>query len=690
MVSNGESITSTSEDGSFSLEINPEVDRHVFVTVPGGFRADTGFSKEVVDLASGPGLLEFELEPFAPSGSRHFTFAHITDTHVGLKGGTTTPPDRLQNDLAAVMDDSSPDLVVASGDLTQWGNPDQLRAVATAAEILSCPWFPMFGGHDGNYERLSGTTAEEMAGMKRTGAWEKIRALTSDLPDESFTHNFEQLFGPPYYSFDWSEWHFVLFPNEAFFSSTDEKRKGQWLWSDIGHQPDGRAVAVVVHIPPSSEFLDRLEQAGVKLVLHGHWHSSKVMSWGAMTVAAAPPLCFGGLDTSPRGYHRIDFEGSTFQLERRILSFRGIHINRDAGPGLRWECKLPGHTHRAAPVRCGESILASIQNPRFPGASGVACVDDVTGSMTWFLETENVISNRVAIDQTGTRGVAVSLTGSVIVFETASGSVIWTAKLPNHPFRWLHPPPLIVGDQVIAGGRAGYGCWDLQGGTKIWYHKLGEEDKWPSFSGPVAWEELLILAMGDGLEAIDLRTGERIWHRPINISQRFSSPVLVGDRVVHGGDWNKLSSRGEEPAGLVVLDAATGEEIWNRNILEAGYATGLTANKELIFASTPHGEVQAYDIESSELCWRYATGDSRLDVIPYMRDGSCLLADPVVKNGEVMISGCDGVVVVLDAKTGSVRQSIELGSGITSPVCPLDDGFCVATFDGHLFRFGQI
>jgi outer membrane protein assembly factor BamB/predicted MPP superfamily phosphohydrolase len=687
-VSNGEFISSSADDGSFRMEIRPEVDRHLFVTVPSGFRPGSDYYKSTGDIGLDSTPVRFMLEPFDASARECFTCAHITDLHVGLSGATQTPPETLRRDFSGLMRESLADLVIASGDLTQWGDPDQLSAVAETADVLPCPWFPLFGAHDGNSERLAGTSREEMDELRRLRKWDVIRSLVPETPNESWTRNFEAVFGPPWYSFDWGRWHFAMFPNEEMHSPVDEERKARWLWADLELHAENRAIAVIVHQPPPPDFLDRLEHAGVRLVLLGHWHSAKVFRWGGMTVAAAPPFCFGGLDTSPRGYHRIDFDGDSFQMERRVLVAGGTNTNRSAGPGPRWECRLPGQMHRAAPVRCGDHVLASTQNPVVPGSSGVACVDADSGAIRWFLETDNAVPNRVALDSSGIRGVAVSVTGEVCVFESASGTVCWKVRLPHYPYRWIHPAPLVVGDRVIGGGRAGYGCWDLQSGEESWYHELGSEDKWPSFSGPIAWGGLLILAAGDdGLEAIDIRTGTRVWHRPLVISHRYCSPVVVGDRVVHGGDRSDLYGRVGDPAGLVVLEAETGEVIWNRMVLESRYPSGMAATEESIFVSTPDGEVQAYEMETSQLRWRHATGESRLDAIPYRRDVASLHADPVVMGDELVIGGCDGVVVVLDVRTGAVRRTYTVGTAVTSPVCALDDGFCAGSFDGTLYRF---
>ena len=74
---------------------------------------------------------------------------------------------------------------------------------------------------------------------------------------------------------------------------------------------------MVVHTPPSTDFLDALGRYNMGILLHGHWHSSKAFSHSGIGTMATPPLCFGGTDTTPRGYRLLDFEGEdvTFSLK---------------------------------------------------------------------------------------------------------------------------------------------------------------------------------------------------------------------------------------------------------------------------------------------------------------------------------------------------------------------------------------
>ena len=228
----------------------------------------------------------------------------------------------------------------------------------------------MFGGHDGNQERFGDLTVEALVELKHKRELAKIQEILKAREGTTFTRNYEQVLGPAYYSFDRGGRHFVLYPNEEnFFSPADRKRKEDWLWADLALQPVDREVVVFLHKPPSAAFLTALGRYSVRLVLHGHWHSSKVFLHGRIVVAATPALCFGGIDTRPRGYRLVKFREEDLQSELKPLrrsggaSRPGDEGWDEAGRGLRllWAHQLPVGLHRAAPVRSGD---------RIPGESG--------------------------------------------------------------------------------------------------------------------------------------------------------------------------------------------------------------------------------------------------------------------------------------------------------------------------------
>ena len=156
LVSNGERIVQTDEEGRYALAVEPEAHRFVFVTVPDGFRAISGFYSPTRHWTDAQEGVDFWLAPAPERAAREFTLVQITDTHVVTEGDMLTSAEVLAESLQQLVREADPDMIVASGDLTNRGELAELSRFREAVETVSTPVFPLFGGHDGNEETLRG------------------------------------------------------------------------------------------------------------------------------------------------------------------------------------------------------------------------------------------------------------------------------------------------------------------------------------------------------------------------------------------------------------------------------------------------------------------------------------------------------------------------------------------------------
>lgn len=667
LVSNGEQIVQTDEEGRYALAVEPEAHRFVFVTVPDGFRATSRFYSSTQNWMGAHDGVDFRLESALERAAREFTLVQITDTHVVTEGDMLTSGEVLAEALQQLVREADPDLIVVSGDLTNRGELAELSRFREAQETVSTPVFPLFGGHDGNEERYAGGSA-----------------------DNTFTRNFEAVLGPSYYSFDWGGRHFAFYPNEqSFFSLADQERKEVWFWRDLELQPADREIVVVVHTPPPVSFLEALSRYNVRLVLHGHWHSSKVFSYKEMVVAATPPFCFGGIDTSPRGYRVARFGEEGAEVELCAHKSTGVSsLSEDTQEEiafdemelcLRWEQQLPGGLHRAAPVSAGDRLLLSLWDEGYPTRSGVCCIEVGSGDLAWHARTDATVKNSVAVDD----GIcaAVSVTGRVHALEETSGRLLWHANLTGYPERWIYTSPVIADGTLYAGAKAGYAAFDLKTGEQQWYVPVEDSDNWACYASPQVYEDLLILLVQRrGLMALNRQSGNVLWEQQIGVEYPYPTPVVAGDLLVSGGDSSHLTA----------LRAISGEVVWDKPILPAGYPTGLLVRDGLIYATTPEGEALCFDFNSGALLWRFQTEDSLLDMVPYRRGVRSILAAPVNFDDCLLISGCDGCLYALDAVSGECRWRSAFGSPITAPPCVCGEGLFVGTYDGRIFYFERV
>lgn len=707
-VSNGEHVVRTDAAGRYALEISPGGHRFVFVSVPDGFRPGEGFYRSTIGWTREQRGVDFDLKPTPEQGHRPFSMAHISDTHVVLDEGQIQG-ETLSQDLRQLEREAHPDLIVASGDLTDWGTLEELEQFDAAIKGVSTPVLPMFGGHDGNHERFGDLTVDELVALKHRREYAKIEEILKQREGEPFTRHYERVLGPPYYSFDRGRWHFVLYPNEDnFYPVRDRKRKEDWLWADVSQQPRDRRIVVFLHKPPSIPFLNALSRYRVKLVMHGHWHSSKVFTRDGIVVAAVPPLCFGGLDTRPRGYRLVEFREEDFEFRLKPLVRTASPQPREdnesisfdeTGNGLRllWTHRLPVGLHRAAPVRSGDRILVSLADEGFPAQNGVACVDARSGALAWRVSTDTAVKNSVAItrasgsadDGTGLCA-AVSVAGRLYVIETDSGCVRRTADLPGFPERWIYASPVIDGETVYAGGKAGMGAYNLITGARQWYAEIEGGDGWPCYASPRVFGDLLILLVQRrGLMALDKRNGKVVWERTLGVENPYARPVVDGGLVVTGSGAPALHWYGGEPARLAVLNASTGAVVWNRAVLPSRYPTGLAVRDDRLYATTPDGKALCFELQSGALLWRFQTGNDLIDMVPARREVRSIFATPVIYKDCLLICGGDGCVYILNARTGACVSRTDLGAPIVAAPCLTEDGFCVGACDGMLYCFAE-
>ena len=667
LVSNGEQIVQTDGDGRYALVVESEAHRFVFVTVPDGFRATSGFYSSIRNWIDAQDGVDFWLESAPERAARQFRLVQITDTHVVTEGEMLTSGEVLAESLQRLVREAGPDLIVVSGDLTNRGELAELSRFREAQETVSTPVFPLFGGHDGNEERHEGGSA-----------------------DNTFTRNFEAVLGPSYYSFDWGGRHFAFYPNEqSFFSPEDQERKEVWFWRDLELQPADREIVVVVHTPPPVSFLEALSRHNVRLVLHGHWHSSKVFSYKEMVVAATPSFCFGGIDTSPRGYRVARFGEEGVEVELCAHKSTGVSLPSEDTPvevsldeiglRLRWEQQLPGGLHRAAPVQAGDQMLLSLRDEGYPARNGICCIEVGSGDLAWHARTDTTVKNSVAVDD----GIcaAVSVTGRVHALEASSGRLLWHANLPGYPDRWVYTSPVIAEGTLYAGAKAGYAAFDLKTGEQQWYVPVEDSDNWACYASPQVYEDLLFLLVPRrGLMALDRQSGDVVWEQQIGVEYPYPTPIVSEDLLVSGGDSSHLTA----------LRAISGEVVWDKPILQSSYPTGLLVWDGRIYATTSEGDALCFDFNSGALLWRFQTGGDLLDMVPYRRGVQSILAAPVHFEDCLLVCGCDGCLYALDAASGECRGCAAFGSPITAPPCVVEGGLFVGTYDGRIFYFERV
>ena len=311
LVSDGCRVVATDSQGEYSLPVGNDSGRFVFITTPRGY-----WTERFYHLPA-PGSLDFSLQ--ACEQPDQFDFVFMADLHLARSGPSI---EKFKASLAEINRlDPQPAFILSQGDICLQGGlgPKYVESIKTAQ-------MPVRNG-PGNHEMM--------------------------LKHEDPRDDFERLFGPTYYSFDWGPAHVIVLdgnkplPDEKgawkAVHGAVEGSELTWLKADLEAQPEGKPIIVGVHIPivttyperrPNSPDMapywevtnhkaltDLLAKHGVQLVLQGHMHENERITVGGVEYAETISLSGSwwnggtgferGVDGTPRGYRIVTVNGST-------------------------------------------------------------------------------------------------------------------------------------------------------------------------------------------------------------------------------------------------------------------------------------------------------------------------------------------------------------------------------------------
>ena len=329
LVSDGCRVVRTDSRGAYELPLGRDSGRFVFVTCPRGFWTDKFFVP--LETATRIRRADFVLHPMDQPD--RFDFVFITDMHI---------------------------------DDRRWGIP---KFRASLREIGSLKPVPAFLWAQGDICLQGGAGAEylECLGLLkipvRNGAGNHEMLLEHENPRDEF----ERLFGPTYYSFDWGAVHCIVLdgnkpvPRQKGWKAVHGTIEGSelaWLQVDLAAQPEGKAIVVGVHIPIISTYPERRRQSPqdapyweitnngvltelfsryhVRCVFQGHMHENERITIQGVEYVESISLSGSwyrsgpgferGVDGTPRGYRVVSVDGT--RISHRYRSSGESYVNR--------------------------------------------------------------------------------------------------------------------------------------------------------------------------------------------------------------------------------------------------------------------------------------------------------------------------------------------------------------------------
>ena len=321
----------------------------------------------------------------------------------------------------------------------------------------------------------------------------------------------------------------------------------------------------------------------------------------------------------------------------------------DARTGAQvWKADLRGRSRRDTVAYGGGLAVSEGKLIVTSGYRFVAQLNADTGAVLWRTQTEQPIHAAPTIS--GGRVFVVSIDNTLLTFDFATGDEGWTYQALSEPARILAASsPAVSGDTVVAA----FGSGELvalraANGNDLWNEALSRASRTNALSEirdiagrPVIYQGDVIAVSHSGvMSSTDLRTGQSRWSLPITA---ITTPWVAGD-VIYVVD---------RAGRLYCLARETGLAYWVRDLGEGREKRGFLPT----FGRS---------------------SDSRTAV------EKPVWSSPILASGRILLASNSGELVAVNARTGEVERSVNLGESVTVGPIAVGDSVYFVTDEARL------
>jgi len=359
----------------------------------------------------------------------------------------------------------------------------------------------------------------------------------------------------------------------------------------------------------------------------------------------------------------------------------------------------------STPLVCGGRVYAALCTLDPPDSYGaVVCLDAATGQRVWEVDMKDTTRDfggffsSPALTADGKslvigQGLHPDYDSELVCIDTDTGTVKWLINCPLH----IESSPAIAGDIVVVGAGAvedpkthrpkphsdpakdrnpGYVfAARVSTGKVIWKHPVNDPESSPAIADGVVYigsgfggSAVTALLLTENDEPPNAAgNGREIWKTPTPFPAT-GAVTLTDDLVLVGCGNGDYVFQAPNPAGAVMaLDKKTGRVRWTQRMGD-GVLGPIAVAGQTAIVPVRSGEIVALDLaaedQASRVRWRTVA-----------RRGSRVLAGTAFTGTHVYLVTHDGYLVVLDAETGEVIESVyvngepgEMGMSIASPL----------------------
>lgn len=617
------------------------------------------FSKCILKFA----LLSFLFVFTTNAQKKAFSFAHISDTHIGT--------DKADQDLLLTIEDinNNPDIefVVHTGDVTEFGSDDELYLAKKLLDKLKKPYYIVPGNHDSKWS-------------------------------ESGCNTFVKVFGSECFSVEKNGFLFVGLasgPNMRMSPGQIPREHLQFLKNVLEKNKKKQLPVISLNHYPLDpglnnwyEVIDLLKTQNVQAHLMGHGHANKIYDFEGI------PGVMGRSNLRADKHKAIKVDGAAYNIAR-VENNKLTYTERRSGnisfPSWGFIELKNHHFNKDTTVYKRPDFSINLK------ATGVKVV--------WEHQFPSDIGAGVAIHNT--IGVVATTNGEIIAMDTKNGQQLWVYKTNGKVFS----TPAIQDNVVVVGSSDNsiYGL-NLENGKKLWKYTT----KKSVLGSPTILNSLVYIGGSDGIfRALNFKTGQLVWEFLGVENFVETKPLVYLDKVFFGSWGNtfyaldaktgalvwksqKSASRMLSPAVvhpvgafgkvfivapdrfMTAFDANSGKELYYSKTVSCRESIGISQDSSLIYVKTmDQGDLYAIDArsDSQNVVWKVTT-NLGYEIAP----------SPIVESGNlIFIPGQSGMICAINKTTKSVEWNYKVSNTLVNAITPMQNNrIMISTMDGKI------
>ena len=151
------------------------------------------------------------------------------------------------------------------------------------------------------------------------------------------------------------------------------------------------------------------------------------------------------------------------------------------------------------------------------------------------------------------------------------------------------------------------------------------------------------------VHAVSIADCRPVWDRPAELDGAIVAPPVLTGGYLYLGAFDRAFYR---------VNLATGAPERLFDEAEGWFWGAAVTDGSVLYIPNMDGNIYAYESASGRVLWAYPGND----------EGEPVLASPVLSNGELVYASDSGIMVVLDARSGSRKWDRRVGNDVRAPL----------------------